>query len=37
MKRNSHVCIWCDRANYVVVLKQIHKEYADWKKSGARL
>jgi hypothetical protein len=54
---NTHVCIWFDRINYLVVLKQLstnyllkttyspesrrkqqlHKEYAAWKKSGARL
>jgi hypothetical protein len=54
---NTHVCIWFDQINYLVVLKQLstnyllkttyspepkrqqqlHKEYARWKKSGARL
>jgi len=54
---NTHVCIWFDRQNYIVVLKQctghyllktaycpepkrqqqLHREYAAWKKSGARL
>ena len=54
---NKHICIWFDRVNYLVVLKQLtknyllkttycpeantrrrmHKEYAAWKKSGARL
>lgn len=54
---STHVCIWFDRINYLVVLKQLsanfllkttyspeprrkqqlHKEYAAWKKSGARL
>jgi hypothetical protein len=54
---STHVCIWFDRANYLVVLKQLtknyllkttynpesrrrqqlHKEYATWKKNGARL
>lgn len=54
---NTHVCVWFDRINYLVVLKQLsanyllkttyspesrrkqqlHKEYAAWKKSGARL
>lgn len=54
---NTHVCIWFDRVNYMVVLaitpsgfllkttyspesrrkQQLHKEYARWKKSGARL
>lgn len=54
---STHVCIWFDRQNYLVVLKQLsrnyllkttycpeprrcqqlHKEYAAWKKNGARL
>lgn len=54
---STHVCIWFDRMNWLVVLKQLsqnyllkttycpepgrreqlHKEYARWKKSGARL
>ena len=54
---SKHVCIWFDRQNYLVVLKQLsqnyllkttycpesrrsqqlHREYAAWKKSGARL
>ena len=54
---SKHICIWFDRQNYLVVLKQLsrdyllkttyspeskrqrqlHKEYAAWKKSGARL
>ncbi len=54
---NTHVCIWFDQQNYIVVLKQcashyllrttycpeskrrlqLHREYAAWKKSGARL
>lgn len=54
---STHVCIWFDRINFLVVLKQLrtnyllkttyspqsqrrrqlHKEYARWKKSGARL
>jgi hypothetical protein len=54
---STHVCIWFDQINYLVVLKQLptnyllkttyspesrrkqqlHKEYAAWKKSGARL
>ena len=54
---NTHVCVWFDQINYLVVLKQLsanyllkttyspesrrkqqlHKEYAAWKKSGARL
>jgi hypothetical protein len=54
---NTHVCIWFDQINYLIVLKrlttnyllkttyspepqrhqQLHKEYARWKKSGARL
>ncbi|MEI6972781.1 MAG: hypothetical protein WCL44_14845, partial [bacterium] len=54
---NKHVCIWFDRNNYLVVLKQcaahyllkttycpeskrqrqLHKEYAAWKRNGARL
>jgi len=54
---STHVCIWFDRVNWLVVLKQLstnyllkttyspesrrrqqlHKEYATWKKSGARL
>jgi hypothetical protein len=54
---NKHVCIWFDKLNYLVVLKelrtnyllkttyspesrrkqQLHKEYAAWKRNGARL
>lgn len=54
---STHVCIYFDRINYLVVLKQLRtnyllkttyspksrrrhqllKEYASWKKSGARL
>jgi len=55
---STHVCIWFDRMNYLVILKQLprdnyflktayrpgsqgrqrlHKEYASWKKNGARL
>jgi hypothetical protein len=54
---STHVCIWFDRINFLVVLKQLsknyllkttynpesrrrqqlHKEYATWKKNGARL
>jgi hypothetical protein len=54
---STHVCIWFDRINWIVVLKQLktnyllkttyvpepirkqqlHKEYATWKKNGARL
>jgi len=54
---STHVCIWFDRINFLVVLKQLrtnfllkttyspqgqrrqqlHREYAHWKKSGARL
>lgn len=54
---STHVCIWFDRVNWLVVLKQLktnyllkttyspqskrqrqlHQEYARWKKSGARL
>lgn len=54
---STHVCIWFDRVNWIVVLKQLktnyllkttyvpesrrkrqlHQEYARWKKSGARL
>lgn len=56
-KGNTHICIWFNRINYLVVLKQLrtnyllkttyspesrrkqqlHREYAAWKKSGARL
>lgn len=56
-KGSTHICIWFDRINYLVVLKQLrtnyllkttyspqsqrrqqlHREYAAWKKSGARL
>jgi hypothetical protein len=54
---DTHICIWFDRINYLVVLKrlrtnyllkttyspqsrrrqQLHREYAAWKKNGARL
>lgn len=54
---STHVCIWFDRINYIIILAmtksgyllkttyspeskrrhQLHKEYALWKKSGARL
>lgn len=54
---STHVCVWFDRMNWLVVLKQLasnyllkttycpesrrrqqlHREYAAWKRSGARL
>jgi hypothetical protein len=55
--RDQHVCIWFDRINYIVILKQcknhlllkttycpesrrkrqLHREYAAWKKTGRAL
>lgn len=54
---STHICIWFDRINYLIVLKQLstnyllkttyspqsrrrqqlHREYANWKKNGARM
>lgn len=54
---STHICIWFNRINYLIVLKrlrtnyllkttyspqsrrvrQLHREYAAWKKNGARL
>jgi len=55
--RDQHICIWFDRINYIVILKecrdhfllkttycpesrrkkQLHREYAAWKKTGRAL
>ena len=56
-KDSTHICIWFDRINFLIVLKQLktnyllkttyspqsqrrrqlHREYANWKKNGARM
>lgn len=54
---STHICIWFNRINYLIILKrlrtnyllkttyspqsrrvqQLHREYAAWKRNGARL